>query len=210
MIDRRYCITAAAPRPFATSTIFLSAFYATFSLSFACRRAFEPDGHFLTAVYTATPTTTPTPWPGTGSSTTRIPHSWWAAFARGTRSSRFSRNPISTGSSPCSETPGSLPGPTLLPGRPPLADGGFSAPSVRRSVPGFSAKSRNPNPSPTGKTGFGFLSPGRSGETRTRGLLLPKQARYQLRNTPVFDCAPRRGCLYSIPFFLFFVNSMIQ
>ena len=24
----------------------------------------------------------------------------------------------------------------------------------------------------------------RSGETRTRGLLLPKQARYQLRNTP--------------------------
>ena len=25
----------------------------------------------------------------------------------------------------------------------------------------------------------------RSGETRTRGLLLPKQARYQLRNTPL-------------------------
>ena len=50
----------------------------------------------------------------------------------------------------------------------------------------------------------GFLS-GRSGETRTRGLLLPKQARYQLRNTPATDgtAAPPE---YSISFFLSFVN----
>ena len=39
----------------------------------------------------------------------------------------------------------------------------------------------------------------RSGETRTRGLLLPKQARYQLRNTP-------ERYLNSIPFFAAFVN----
>ena len=58
----------------------------------------------------------------------------------------------------------------------------------------FSVKSRNPNPSPTGKIKFGFLSLGRSGETRTRGLLLPKQARYQLRNTPaVWYSIPRLG-----------------
>ena len=30
----------------------------------------------------------------------------------------------------------------------------------------------------------------RSGETRTRDLLLPKQARYQLRNTPIFNKTP--------------------
>src|SRR5699024_7024124 len=47
--------------------------------------------------------------------------------------------------------------------------------------------SRNPNPSPTGKMKFVFLSPDRSGETRTRGLLLTKQARYQLRNTPAAE-----------------------
>ena len=62
----------------------------------------------------------------------------------------------------------------------------------------FSVKSRNPNPSPTGKIKFGFLSLGRSGETRTRGLLLPKQARYQLRNTPAAE--------YSIPRLGRFVN----
>ena len=45
----------------------------------------------------------------------------------------------------------------------------------------------------------GFLH-GRSGETRTRGLLLPKQARYQLRNTPekyyhsiLFFCGVRQS-----------------
>ena len=32
--------------------------------------------------------------------------------------------------------------------------------------------------------GLAWLFSYRSGETRTRGLLLPKQARYQLRNTP--------------------------
>ena len=46
----------------------------------------------------------------------------------------------------------------------------------------------------------------RSGETRTRGLLLPKQARYQLRNTPAFGgtAAPPK---YSISFFVRFVNT---
>ena len=46
----------------------------------------------------------------------------------------------------------------------------------------------------------------RSGETRTRGLLLPKQARYQLRNTPASGgtAAPPK---YSISFFVRFVNT---
>ena len=46
----------------------------------------------------------------------------------------------------------------------------------------------------------------RSGETRTRGLLLPKQARYQLRNTPASGgtAAPPE---YSISFLERFVNS---
>ena len=46
----------------------------------------------------------------------------------------------------------------------------------------------------------------RSGETRTRGLLLPKQARYQLRNTPTSGgtAAPPK---YSISFFVRFVNT---
>ena len=61
---------------------------------------------------------------------------------------------------------------------------GGPALSAHRVKSRFSVESRNPNPSPTGKIKFGFLSLGRSGETRTRGLLLPKQARYQLRNTP--------------------------
>ena len=45
----------------------------------------------------------------------------------------------------------------------------------------------------------------RSGETRTRGLLLPKQARYQLRNTPASGgtAAPPKN---SISFFCRFVN----
>ena len=47
---------------------------------------------------------------------------------------------------------------------------------------------------------------GRSGETRTRGLLLPKQARYQLRNTPTSGgTAAPPG--YSISFFARFVNT---
>ena len=51
--------------------------------------------------------------------------------------------------------------------------------------------------------GFSY---GRSGETRTRGLLLPKQARYQLRNTPASGgtAAPPE---YSISFFVRFVNT---
>ena len=46
----------------------------------------------------------------------------------------------------------------------------------------------------------------RSGETRTRGLLLPKQARYQLRNTPTSGgtATPPE---YSISFFARFVNT---
>ena len=49
-------------------------------------------------------------------------------------------------------------------------------------------------------------SHGRSGETRTRGLLLPKQARYQLRNTPASGgtAIPPE---YSISFFARFVNT---
>ena len=44
---------------------------------------------------------------------------------------------------------------------------------------------------------------GRSGETRTRGLLLPKQARYQLRNTP-------EKYYHSILFFAAFVNPEVR
>ena len=54
----------------------------------------------------------------------------------------------------------------------------------------------------------GFFSY-RSGETRTRGLLLPKQARYQLRNTPASGgtAAPPN---YSISFFERFVNTALR
>ena len=38
----------------------------------------------------------------------------------------------------------------------------------------------------TALSGGFSIKDGRSGETRTRGLLLPKQARYQLRNTPLY------------------------
>lgn len=62
----------------------------------------------------------------------------------------------------------------------------------------FPKKINNPNPSPIGNK-FGLFLSGRSGETRTRGLLLPKQARYQLRNTP-------EKYYYSILFFAAFVN----
>ena len=74
---------------------------------------------------------------------------------------------------------------------PPLFIRGSPALFAHRVKSRFSVERRNPNPSPTGKIKFGFPSLGRSGETRTRGLLLPKQARYQLRNTP--------AALYSIP-----------
>ena len=47
--------------------------------------------------------------------------------------------------------------------------------------------------------GLSWLFSYRSGETRTRGLLLPKQARYQLRNTP-------EKYYHSILFFAAFVN----
>ena len=54
--------------------------------------------------------------------------------------------------------------------------------------------------------GLSWLFSYRSGETRTRGLLLPKQARYQLRNTPASGgtAAPPE---YSISFLKRFVNS---
>ena len=45
---------------------------------------------------------------------------------------------------------------------------------------------KNPNASPTLKRGFGLSSFGRSEGIRTPDILLPKQARYQLRYTPVF------------------------
>ena len=69
----------------------------------------------------------------------------------------------------------------------------------------FPKKINNPNPSPIGNK-FGLFLSGRSGETRTRGLLLPKQARYQLRNTPASGgtAAPPE---YSISFFARFVNT---
>jgi hypothetical protein len=69
----------------------------------------------------------------------------------------------------------------------------------------FPKKINNPNPSPIGNK-FGLFLSGRSGETRTRGLLLPKQARYQLRNTPAsggISTPPE----YSISFFARFVNT---
>ena len=47
----------------------------------------------------------------------------------------------------------------------------------------FSVKRRNPNPSPTWKIKFGFLSFGPSGGSRTHGLMDPNHARYQLRYT---------------------------
>ena len=57
----------------------------------------------------------------------------------------------------------------------------------------FSVKRRNPNPSPTWKIKFGFLSFGPSDRIRTCGILLPKQARYQLRYTRLFSCFIRLG-----------------
>ena len=74
----------------------------------------------------------------------------------------------------------------------------------RKPLLSFPKKTNNPNPSPIGNK-FGLFLSGRSGETRTRGLLLPKQARYQLRNTPTSGgtAAPPE---YSISFFARFVN----
>ena len=51
--------------------------------------------------------------------------------------------------------------------------------------------------------GSSWLFSYRSGETRTRGLLLPKQARYQLRNTP-------EKYYHSILFFAAFVNPEVR
>jgi hypothetical protein len=75
----------------------------------------------------------------------------------------------------------------------------------RKPLLSFPKKTNNPNPSPIGNK-FGLFLSGRSGETRTRGLLLPKQARYQLRNTPASGgtAAPPE---YSISFLERFVNS---
>ncbi len=74
----------------------------------------------------------------------------------------------------------------------------------RKPLLNFPKKTKNPTPSPIGNK-FGLFLSGRSGETRTRGLLLPKQARYQLRNTPTSGgtAAPPE---YSISFFVRFVN----
>ena len=44
---------------------------------------------------------------------------------------------------------------------------------------------KNPNASPTLKRGLGLSSFGRSEGIRTPDILLPKQARYQLRYTPI-------------------------
>ena len=73
----------------------------------------------------------------------------------------------------------------------------------------FSVKRRNPNPSPTWKIKFGFLSFGPSGESRTHGLLNPIQARYQTALHP--DVSLRRHVILypvngnlSIDFFDFF------
>ena len=75
----------------------------------------------------------------------------------------------------------------------------------RKPLLNFPKKTKNPTPSPIGNK-FGLFLSGRSGETRTRGLLLPKQARYQLRNTPASGgtAAPPE---YSISFFVRFVNT---
>ena len=49
------------------------------------------------------------------------------------------------------------------------------------------------------KSGLSYFGP--SGETRTPGILLPKQARYQLRYTRLFDC---RGFPWQARFLLRF------
>ena len=60
----------------------------------------------------------------------------------------------------------------------------------------FSVKRRNPNPSPTWKIKFGFLSFGPSGESRTHGLLNPIQARYQTALHPDICRFLRQVILY--------------
>ena len=50
---------------------------------------------------------------------------------------------------------------------------------------------------------------GRSAGTRTPGLLLPKQARYQLRNTPIFLYGPENGA-YTPIIHIFFQMSNVQ
>ena len=49
---------------------------------------------------------------------------------------------------------------------------------------GYSIETKNPNASPIRKV-FGLFVCGRSDRIRTCGILLPKQARYQLRYTPL-------------------------
>ena len=51
---------------------------------------------------------------------------------------------------------------------------------------GYSNKTNNPNASPS-KRMFGLFSCGRSDRTRTCSILLPKQARYQLRHTSILN-----------------------
>ena len=65
----------------------------------------------------------------------------------------------------------------------------------------FSIKRRNPNPSPTWKIKFGFLSFGPSGESRTHGLLNPIQARYQTALHPdVWPGVLTGDVVYYIPY----------
>ncbi len=64
----------------------------------------------------------------------------------------------------------------------------------------FSVKRRNPNPSPTWKIKFGFLSFGPSDWIRTSGLLNPIQARYQTSPHPVVSPEPGRLVYISMLF----------
>ena len=64
---------------------------------------------------------------------------------------------------------------------------------------GYSIETKNPNASPIRKV-FGLFVCGRSDRIRTCGILLPKQARYQLRYTPKNInglCLSTRGLLCS-------------
>ena len=64
----------------------------------------------------------------------------------------------------------------------------------------FSVKRRNPNASPTGKMRFGLSSFGPSGETRTRGILVPKaRETFFLILSGPFPCFPLRNSVLCEP-----------
>ena len=73
-------------------------------------------------------------------------------------------------------------------------------------MPGLCNRNKESHDKTAFVNGLSWLFSYRSGETRTRGLLLPKQARYQLRNTPASGgtAVPPE---YSISFFARFVNT---